>query len=407
MVPVRYRALFALPGFTRLLASSISGRLPIGMSALAILLLTREATHSFAVAGLASGAFAVSEAVASPIAGILIDRFGTRVLIPSSVAQAGFLVALVLVAHWHASAAVLIAMAAGVGGFMPPVTACTRTLLPRVTPDRDTREAAYALDATAQEIVWTAGPLVVGVLAAAVSPALSVLVIAAVTLTGSFLFATAPAARLLGGGPVSGAGSVHVLGTPALRVLLAAGAFIGLGMGMLEVAIPALAIHNGSHAASGLLLSAWSIGSMAGGVFYGARTWQGGQVRRFALLLLGLALTQAPLMLAWSLASAFPLALLAGVCAAPAFSCLYSLIGEHAPGDAVATAFTWNTAAVVGGVAGGSALGGVIVSHVAISAAFALGSSFGVAAALVVFSYSRWLAVGAPDGLAVAAASGA
>src|ERR1700760_3151389 len=121
MVPVRYRGLFALPGFARLLASSLAGRLPVGMSSLSILLLTRAATHSFAVAGVATGAFAVCEAAGAAVSGGLIDRLGRRILIPSAVTQACFLVALVLVAHWHAPAGVMVVMAAGVGASMPPV----------------------------------------------------------------------------------------------------------------------------------------------------------------------------------------------------------------------------------------------------------------------------------------------
>jgi MFS family permease len=401
MIPARYRALLALPGFVRLLVSSIAGRLPIGMSSLAILLETRAATHSFSAAGVAVGAFALFEAGAAPLTGVLIHRFGARVLIPSAVAQACFLVALVLVGDAHASAAVLVVMSAGVGGCMPPVSACTRMLWPRVTPDRAARESAYALDATTQEIIWTAGPLVVGVLAAAVSPSLAVLAVAAVTLTGTVLFAAAPAARLLVGEAIPGQAQAAVLRNEPLRLLLFAGILVGLGLGGVEVALPALAIHHGSHTASGLLLSVWSVGSMIGGIAYGAHAWGGNQVRRLAVLLLATAVMQLPLIGTWSLASAFPLTLLAGVCMAPAFSCLYSLIGEYAPSDAIAAAFTWNTAALVGGVAGGSALAGVIVSHLGLATAFAIASGFAVLAGLLVLGCERTL-VEAHDGALVA-----
>src|SRR6266516_1493184 len=51
-VVARYRVLFCVPGFTRLLVSSVLGRMPMGMFSLAILLFVHEKTGSFLAAGL-------------------------------------------------------------------------------------------------------------------------------------------------------------------------------------------------------------------------------------------------------------------------------------------------------------------------------------------------------------------
>jgi len=384
----RYRLVLAVPGVIRLLLSSVAGRLPLGMASLSILLLVRETTHSFSVAGVSVGAFAVTESVMAPILGGAIDRIGmAAVLVPSAIGQAALLVVLGITAG-NAPDGLLVLVSAGAGGCMPPVSACVRMLWPRITPDRATRDAAYALDATAQEIVWTAGPLIVGVLAGAGSPRIAVLTVAAVTITGTMLFVSAPATRA--GAPSRAGGSrLAALLSAPLRIVFAA----GLSLGSLEVGLPALALHEGSSGSAGLLLSMWSIGSMMGGVVYGARHWASSSERQLVALLLANAAATAPLIVAWSLPAAFALSWLAGIFGAPVFSRLYSLIGEHAPANAIASAFTWNTAALVAGIAGGSAAAGVAVSAFGPRAAFIVAVVFAVIAAAIAAAGQRRLVV--------------
>jgi MFS family permease len=393
-VPSRYRALFAVPGFTRLLSSAVAGRLPLGMASLSILLLLRETTHSFAVAGVAVGAFAVSEAAMAPVIGTVVDRIGmTWILMASAVGQAAMLVALVLASDIGAASGVLVVLSAGAGACMPPVSACVRMLWPRITPDRSARDSAYALDATAQEIVWTAGPLIVGVLAGAASPRAAVLAVAAVSVVGTMLFVSAPATRLRAPTATVASSRLRLLFSVPLQVLLATDVLLGLSLGATEVGLPALALHEGSRGSSGLLLSMWSIGSLIGGITYGARHWQSRSERQLVVLLVAMAATTAPLIVVWSLPAAFVLACVAGVCGAPVFSRLYSLLGDHAPSNATAAAFTWNTAALVAGVAGGSAAAGVGVSALGPSAAFGMACLFALLAAAVAGAGERRLAL--------------
>ncbi|HTU31120.1 MAG TPA: MFS transporter [Solirubrobacteraceae bacterium] len=386
----RYRPLVAVPGFPRLLLSAVAGRMPLGMASLSILLTLRASTHSFATAGIAVGGFAVAQATMSPLAGGMIDRFGMRrVLLPCAAVQATALTVLVAASDAHASSAVLVVLAAASGASMPPVSACSRMLWPRVTPDRATRDAAYALDSIAQEIVWTTGPLVVGAIAGLASPRLAVLTAAAVSLVGTTLFATAPATRRVHRG--RGGGALRaVLQCRPLQILFMVDLLLGLQLGVVEVGLPALAIHEGSHGAAGILLSLWSIGSLVGGLLYGARHWGSSSERQLAMLLLGSAAVTVPLAIAWDLPSAFVLAAIAGVCGAPLFSRLYSLVGDHAPESATGTAFSWNTAALVAGIAGGSALAGISVSDLGVRAPFLLSAGFGaVAAAMTVAAGAR------------------
>jgi MFS family permease len=364
------------------LASSIVARLPLGMSTLAILLLIHQQTGSFASAGVVVGAFTVASAAAAPVQGALVDRYGAqRVLPPFAVLQAACLVALVLLARGGAPIAVLIAIAVAAGALVPPVDACVRVLWRDVAPEPAVLEAAYQLDATSQEVIWTAGPLLVAV-AAAVAPSGAVLATAAIVLGGTLLFVSAPLARRStgsGGSRRPGA----ALASPALRILLVVSALLGFGVGAVEVGLPALALRAGARGVSGILLALWSIGSMAGGFAYGLRSWRLDTAGRYPILLAVIAVCTAPLIVAHGLGAALPLSAIAGIGYAPALSCEYVLVGRLVPRDVAGEAFMWTTASLVAGIAAGAAIAGPLVQDVGIPWSFAVGCGVSAAAALV------------------------
>jgi MFS family permease len=192
----KYRSVLSVPGSLALILSALVGRLPLGMSSLAMLLLVRETHHSYAVAGLVIGAYALASAAAAPVQGRLVDGFGrTRVLVPCAFGQALMLVAFVLAASADASGVALVPLAALTGAFAPPVPATARALLREVYRDPAVRDTAYALDSVVQEVVWISGPLVVALVVSVSSPEVAVLLVAAVCVVGTLLFVRSPLAR--------------------------------------------------------------------------------------------------------------------------------------------------------------------------------------------------------------------
>src|SRR5579871_3577011 len=159
---VRFRLFLAVPGARRLLLSAVVTRMPNGMLMLALLLLVRQRTGSFAAAGVAVGAFALANALTAPLQGRLVDRIGQPpVLAGCACGQAALLVVIVLVSRAGAPVAVLVALVALAGTLVPPSMACARALWPSICPDAATREAAYALDSIVVESTWVLGPVLV------------------------------------------------------------------------------------------------------------------------------------------------------------------------------------------------------------------------------------------------------
>jgi MFS family permease len=366
----KYRSVLSVPGSPALILAAMAGRLPLGMSTLAILLLVRETDHSYAIAGISVGAYAFASAASAPVQGRLIDRFGRlRVMVPMALAQAAVLVAFVLVASADASGAAVVPLAALAGALMPPVSPTARALMRDVFTDPHVRETAYALDSVVQEVVWVTGPLIVALVVGFTSPEVGVLLVAAVCVIGTTLFVRSPLAR------GSGTRSAHeprvaVLSNHELRAMLIPIALTGVGLGAIEVGLPSLALHAGSRPASGLLLAVWSLGSLTGGLWYGARVWSSSLARRYRLLLLAAIAFQAPLIIARSIPEGIIAAVLAGVMVAPVFSCQYAMVGRAAPSGAETEAFTWVSAALIAGLATGSAIGGALIAVAGVSAPF-------------------------------------
>ena len=98
----------------------------------------------------------------------------------------------------------------------------------------------------------------------------------------------------------------------------------GIAFGALEVAMPAFAVEHGHPAElAGIFLSAMAVGSLLGGLWYGARHWSGPIVTRFIGLQVLFTLGLLPLLLASSIASMAVLMAIAGLALAPSAAAGY------------------------------------------------------------------------------------
>jgi predicted MFS family arabinose efflux permease len=135
---------------------------------------------------------------------------------------------------------------------------------------------------------------------------------------------------------------------------------VGFAFGALEVALPAFADAEGRPELSGILIAVWSLGSMAGGLLYGARPRRGSLATVHLRVALLLPLSFLPLALASSPAVMAVLVIPAGVLIAPLIATRNELAGVVAPEGARTEAYTWPLTALVAGIAAGAATGGVL-----------------------------------------------
>jgi MFS family permease len=377
-----YLDVLRTPGVPRLLGSAVLGRMPIGMAGLAIVLLVREAGGSYAAAGLVAGAYAVSLGLTAPVLGRLIDRVGqTRVLLASAAVSASSFVALAVAAE-AGSPALLPVFAALGGASLPPVAACLRALWSELLGRGAELQAAFSVEAIVQELIFVTGPPLVALLAALFAPAAAMVGIAVLLLAGIGAFASAPASRAWRG-QRRAADWAGPLRSQGIRAVLACIVVLAAAFGAVEVAVPATAERLGSRTLAGPLLALWAVGSMVGGLAFGARASDRGPEQRMvgllALVVAGIAL----LSVATGLVQLAAGMVLAGLGIAPAIACLYLLVDRLAPTGTVTEAFAWVNSAFGTGIAVGNASGGAVVQRAGADAVFLLAAAAVVAAALI------------------------
>jgi hypothetical protein len=357
----RYRALLRIPGARAPLVASALGSLPIGMYILAILLLAREATGSFADAGRVVGAFGLANAFGAVAQGRLMDRHGQPpVLRVVAVGHGLAVAALVIAAERRAPTAVLLLCAVAGGACLPQVPAAMRSLWGVLAEDEERRQAAYAMVAIVFEVSVVAAPALVAGIVTIASPAAATAA-AGVLASGAALGFAATRASRRWRGEAHATGWLGPLAAPGVRTVFAGLAALGAAVGIVQVAVPAFTAAGGSAETGGLLLAALSAGSLAGGFVYGMRSWPGRPAIRLALMLSALAGGCALLAAAGSNLALAAILLAVGALLAPATIIGSALLDVVAPAGTVTEAFTVMIMGVVAGNAAGNALGGALV----------------------------------------------
>ncbi|UZJ24478.1 MFS transporter [Rhodococcus antarcticus] len=382
-----YRSALTAPGARGPVLFSLLARMPIAMIGLAMLLYVRTTTGSFGTAGLVSAAVLLGVASGSVAQGRVIDRFGpTRPLLTVTVVFAVSVAAAVVAVQLGAATPVLVVIGFVTGLSEPAVGAASRSTWGRLVPPGPVRQAALAYEAISMEVFFILGPALAGVLLYAPWAGTGVVVGAVLMVMGGTGFALTDTVRSWGPAP---AGTVRsrglgALGTPGMRTLAVAALGFGVVIGFVEVGVPAVTAQAGRPALSGLMLSLWSMSSVAFGVFYSTRPWPRPMHLRLPFLLAAFALL-VPLLAVpsslWGLAVAL---LLVGTMITPQSTAHSSTIDSAAPAGTHTEAFGWIITAVTLGLAGGQSVAGQLVERVGTDAVFVSAGVAGLAVAAVV-----------------------
>jgi MFS family permease len=355
-----YAAVLSRPAVRRPALGAVAGRIPAGMSSLALLLVLQARLGSFAIAGSVVTLYGLAAAVGMVAVGRLVDRKGVAALRCSAVLSAMGLLG-IAAAALRGDTAWVLAAAVPAGLAMPPLASCLRAVLVQVLDDPAELSAALSLDAVTTEVAFLTGPVLVSVAVAVADPEAALAACAVLTFAGTFIFARAargclrPAARPR---PTGTRAAPRLIGR--LWPVLSAAGIQMLAIGFVEVGVTARAVAARAPALAGVLLAAWAAGSIAGGLAYGSRRWPGSSRQQCcALLCLSAAgfavLAAAPNL--WSLGLLMPVA---GLAVSPLAAALASIIGGSAPADARTGAFTWLASAGAAGGATGYALAGAV-----------------------------------------------
>jgi MFS family permease len=355
----RYRALLRAPYGPRLLAGAAV--LYPGQAALGIvtLLALHHATGSFASAGAAGAADTLAFSASSLLQGRLIDRRGTRALVPMTVACALAVAALATAVAAGTSAAVLIVLSGVVGASIPVAGASLRTVWSGLLDDVDERATAFAYQSLAQDAGFVIGPSALGALATTVSPVLALGCCGALVVAGTLTVATVPSPAVPARGRTGGSERSLLRSLAPIGLTLVS---VGVALGAIDVSIAAFATDHHRQQLAGVLLAAFSAGSIVGGLAYGARSWRSRLDVRLLGCVIALAVLSFGPVAAPSIVVIAPALALAGAPLAATLTTAYLLAGELAPSGRGTEAFALLSLALNGGAAVGGALGGLLVA---------------------------------------------
>lgn len=354
-----YRRVLAVRPLRQALVLGILVRIPIFAGGVVLTLhVVQSLGRSYGSAGLVTAAATVAIAVSGPWRGRLLDTMGLRrVVLPSLVVTAACWAVAPFLGYWP-----LLALAALAGLFVVPTFSIIRQAVIAAAPEGD-RRTALALDSVAVEISFMVGP-VLGVWAATLWPTSWVLfgiemlgVVAAVALwvadpvlrSDASEAADAAAERL----PRS------AWFRPQFLAVCAAAAAATVVLSGSDIAVVAALRDFSAAALIGPVLAVWGLGSILGGLAYGA--WHR-PIPAFVLLG-GLSLATIPIALApavWPLAA---LAFAAGLLCAPTITATVDQVSQVVPEAARGEAMGWHGSCMTAGSALGAPVAGLAIDR--------------------------------------------
>jgi MFS family permease len=378
------------PDVLRVLTLSMLARLPLGTISLLLLLRVTSAGANYAQAGALGGCFGIALGVGQPLWSRYVDRRGQPpVLVTTGFVAAAFFVVLAVIPSATPLWAWFVLAALG-GLAQPPMGGAMRALWDLLLHTEEERHVGYAVDASAFEIVFTIGPLIiVGIIVTLAGPTVALLVGAALVAFASAGFARSRPSRAWRPEAHDGVRSPFgALASPAVRTLLVISLGLGGCFGAIEVALAAYGRAENNTALIGVLLAVWSLGSVVGGLMIARCGRATNPTRRLLWMLAALTLGNALLGLMPSSLTLGLMLVAAGVWIAPIFATASLMFVDVAPAGMLTETFGWMATATTVGMTILSPIAGHLVDVDSPAAALAA-SAVPVALALGVVALRR------------------
>ncbi len=378
MVLDRYREVLALPGALAFSAAGVVARAPMAMVGISLILMVRMLYGSYSLAGAVSAVSVISFAIGAPILARLVDRFGqARTMIPAILISATSLIVGIFAAL-HLMPPIYLMVLASISGFTSgSMGALVRARWAVIVKGPGQLQAAYALEAAFDELVFVLGPVAATLLTAAIHPAAGLWTAVVLMVTGSFAFLLQTKTQP----PVSkhqkGVRQESVMRNPAMIVL--ASTFVGTGalFGATDLSVVAFTDELGRSQLAGIILATMSFGSLISAVIYGARVWKTPMARLFLISVGLLAAGVSTFYFAPSLWVLMIFMFIAGLMISPTLTNVNTAVEKITPPRRLTEGLTWMSTAMTVGVSLGSALTGPVIDSHGHSGGFVMTVIFG------------------------------
>lgn len=385
MLLSRYARIWRIPGVSTILLLSLVLRIP--QMAMMILLTLHVVDHlgrSWTAAGVLAAVATIALAISQPWRGRLLDRVALRPVIATSITVTALCWSIApFMSYWWLMLLVAIA-----GLFAVPANSIVRQVLIAAVPISQRRQT-LALEGVFVEFAFIVGPLSAIWVSTVIGTTWTLLAVQVVGLLGGLALyrinpplVNAPVTSelpselgllLAPAQPHTGFMSAMTGRFGVILVLTAASVAVVMGS---EVGLTAALRELDALTELGLVLALWGLGSVIGGLVYGALP----RAISPEMLLLGLGLVTLPSALGQTPLQFAFLAFVAGLLCAPSITATVDAV-SHAVGEKQrGEAMGWHSAAMTLGAAGASPILGVVIDTAGPSAAFVAAASIGIVA---------------------------
>ena len=370
----KYADLLKTPGVARIISAQLTARLASGMISLAYLLHIEQIFNSYGLAGLVLAATSFGQALAGPLTSRWMGHWGMRPVITLTIVVSAASMAGIAFVMMPIGAYIAMGFIGGLA--TPPIQPAVRTIYPTMVTSKQLTPL-FSLDASAQEIIWIAGPVVTTFIATQISTELAIMVAGAFLVFGGLWFLSC---RELGevNIPRSKNKMGVVLRKPAVVLATVVGFLLIGAAAAVEVAVVSVFGNGGPEA--GIILSIWAIGSIIGGLALGGMAigpWA--LAARMLVVFIGIAIAGANLDFWWI---AFAL-LIAGAGIAPALAVMFAIVSSSVKFSDTAEAYGWMGSGQLVGAALGSAVAGFAIDGLGSLGGFVAASIFALIGFLV------------------------
>ena len=368
-----YVDLLKTPGVGRIIAAQLTARFPSGMLSLAYLIHIEHTLHSYGAAGLVLGATSLGQALAGPLTSRWMGVWGMRKVLTLTLIVCALSIFTIALAPLTLPLYMLVGFIGGLS--TPPIQPAVRTIYPKMVNSRQLTPL-FSLDASAQEIIWIAGPVITTFVAVQISSVLAITIAGLFLIGGGIWFIASPEVgrvRI----PRSKRRFGVVLRKPAVLLGTITGFLLVGSCAAVEAGVVAVFGEGGPQ--SGLVLAIWAIGSIVGGLSLGhvpIGPWA--LARRMFAVLVGLSLAMGYGLVAgqgwefWWLSATL---LIAGIGIAPALAVIFAIVSSSVKFSDTAEAYGWvGTGQLIGAALGSAAAGFLIDANGAIGGFWAAGA---------------------------------
>ncbi|NIJ04944.1 MFS transporter [Frigoribacterium faeni] len=377
-----YTSLLKTPGVGRIIAAQLTARFPFGMLSLAFLLHVEHVHHSYAAAGLVLAATSIGQAISGPLTSRWMGRWGMRPVLLLTLAVC--LVTMLAFTAFDFSVPAFMALGFVTGLSVPPIQPAVRTIYPKMV-NSSQLTPLFSLDASAQEIIWVAGPVITTFVGTQVGTREAIWLAALFLVGGGIWFIASPEVgrvRI----PRSKRSFGKVLARPPVLLATVAGFLLIGACAAVEAGV--VALFGEGSADSGIALAVFALGSLVGGLALGhvpVGPWA--LARRLAIVFVGM-------VLAIFVSGLLPLSgalLVAGVGIAPALAVMFAVVSSSVKFSDTAEAYGWAGTGQLIGSALGSAIAGFWIDRIGGQGGLVVAAAFAAVGVVVGVVFHRWL----------------